>query len=74
MIKRLLNIRELSELTGFTPGTLYQWASKGKIPCIRPNRSRRCLRFDVQAIERWIQASSTSENSVDNADLKCYKK
>ncbi|MBZ5554578.1 MAG: helix-turn-helix domain-containing protein [Acidobacteriia bacterium] len=61
--KRLINIRELSEWTGFTEGTLYQWAHMGKIPCVRPNGSRRCLRFDVIAIEEWIQTNS-SEASV----------
>lgn len=62
--KRLLDIHELSQLTGFTVGTLYQWAHLGKIPCVRPNGSRRCLRFDRVAIDAWIQESSIGLNGT----------
>jgi len=63
--KRLLDIRELSKLTGFTVGTLYQWAHQGKIPCVRPNGSKRCLRFDRLAIDAWIQLNSSAYNGEE---------
>jgi excisionase family DNA binding protein len=54
--KLLLNVAEVSELTGITVGTLYHWVSQGRIPCIR--LSSRCLRFRLQDIENWIEGFS----------------
>jgi predicted DNA-binding transcriptional regulator AlpA len=48
----LIDIRELSALTGLAAGTLYHWASQGKLPCIR--LSARCLRFSLSEIRKWI--------------------
>lgn len=59
MEKRLLTVQEVSDITGFAVGTLYHWATEGKIPCVRPNGSKRCLRFDPLAIEKWIRQNST---------------
>jgi excisionase family DNA binding protein len=50
--KILLNVQELSALTGISPGTLYHWASQGRIPCVR--LSHRCLRFSLEAIREWL--------------------
>ena len=50
--KLLVNIRELSELTGIKVGSLYHWASEGRIPCVR--LSARCLRFSLPAIREWL--------------------
>lgn len=50
--KLLIDIRELSELTGISVGSLYHWASEGRIPCVR--LSARCLRFSLPAIREWL--------------------
>ncbi len=50
--KMLLDIREVSELTGLSVSTLYHWASQGRIPVIR--LSRRCIRFRKSDLEEWI--------------------
>jgi predicted DNA-binding transcriptional regulator AlpA len=50
--KLLIDIRELSQLTGIAVGSLYHWASEGRIPCIR--LSARCLRFSLPAIREWL--------------------
>jgi len=50
--KLLVDIRELSVLTGVSVGTLYHWSSQGRIPCVR--LSARCLRFSVSEIRKWI--------------------
>jgi len=50
--KMLLDIREVSELTGLSVSTLYHWVSQGRIPVIR--LSRRCIRFRKQALEEWV--------------------
>ena len=56
--KRLLiGIRELSELTGLSVGTLFHWAAEGRVPCVR--LSARCLRFRPADIEAWLSSLST---------------
>ena len=50
--KLLVDIRELSALTGISVGTLYHWSSQGRIPCVR--LSVRCLRFSLSEIRKWI--------------------
>lgn len=54
--KLLIDIRELSELTGIARGTLYHWAASGKLPCVR--LGARCLRFSLQAIREWLAERS----------------
>jgi predicted DNA-binding transcriptional regulator AlpA len=50
--KLLIDIRELSALTGIAVGSLYHWSSQGRIPCVR--FSARCLRFSLPAIREWL--------------------
>ena len=53
----LIDIRELSELTGLSVGTLYHFVSQGRIPVIR--LSARCIRFRVSDIEAWLDEKLT---------------
>jgi excisionase family DNA binding protein len=50
--KLLVDIRELSVLTGISVGTLYHWVSQHRVPCVR--FGARCLRFSLPAIREWI--------------------
>jgi predicted DNA-binding transcriptional regulator AlpA len=52
--KLLIDIHELSALTGIAVGSLYHWASPSqkRIPCVR--LSARCLRFSLPAIREWL--------------------
>ena len=50
--KLIVNIRELSRITGFSVGTLYQWVSQNRIPHFK--LSQRCLRFSVPTIREWL--------------------
>jgi excisionase family DNA binding protein len=50
--KLLIDVRELSALTGISVGTLYHWVSQRRIPCVR--LSQRCLRFSLPAIREWL--------------------
>lgn len=54
--KLLIDIRELSELTGIQIGSLYHMVSAGRIPCVK--LSKRCLRFSLPAIRAWIEGLS----------------
>jgi excisionase family DNA binding protein len=53
-MEALLTIREVSELTNLSIGTLYHWISEGRIPVVR--FSKRCVRFRKNDIEEWIAA------------------
>lgn len=55
----LIDIRELSRLTGISVGTLYHWAAASKIPCVR--LSKRALKFRKDSILEWIERLSESE-------------
>jgi predicted DNA-binding transcriptional regulator AlpA len=55
--KLLIDIHELSELTGIAVGTLYHWATESRLPCVR--LSPRCLRFRPAEVEAWLVSLST---------------
>jgi excisionase family DNA binding protein len=59
----LIDIRELSRLTGISIGTLYHWAAASKIPCVR--LSKRALKFRRDSILEWIERLSQSERTDD---------
>ena len=61
--KVLIDIRELSELTGIAVGSLYHMVSQRRIPCVR--LSQRCLRFSLPAIRDWLD--SLSEPALKDA-------
>lgn len=46
--KPLYKARELAELVGVSPWTIYSWARKGTIPALRA--TDRILRFDADAV------------------------
>lgn len=62
-VKELLDVRDLSALTGFSSGTLYHWVSERKIPFVR--FSSRCVRFRRSDIDSWIAEKLVSPLSTD---------
>ena len=66
MNRRLLNVEELSELTGLSKNTIYCWVSQRRIPFVKCGR---LTKFDVQKIEKWIE-----ENSVEGRNLTNFGK
>jgi excisionase family DNA binding protein len=52
--QRLLNVADAAAWLGIARGTLYQWLSANKkgLPAIR--LSRRCVKFRVSDLERWL--------------------
>ena len=58
MNKRLLNVGELSELTGLSTSTLYTWVSQRRIPYVKCGR---LTKFDLERIDEWIKESSVEE-------------
>ena len=48
----LLDVKEVSRLTGFSVGTLYHWVSQRRVPFVR--LSGRCIRFRPSDLEAWL--------------------
>jgi excisionase family DNA binding protein len=49
----LWTVREVAHLLALKPSTIYEWAAKGKLPCIRLGS---LLRFDPGELTRWVRA------------------
>jgi excisionase family DNA binding protein len=62
--KRLITIWEVSALTGLSVSTLYTWVSQRKIPFVKLGR---LLRFDTQAIDRWIRKNTVREGKFNDS-------
>lgn len=52
MTVSLLTVKEMATRLQVKNKTIYDWASRGKIPCIKVNGS---IRFDAREIEQWLQ-------------------
>jgi excisionase family DNA binding protein len=48
----LLTVKELSARLNIKPSTLYLWAGKGKIPCLKIHG---LVRFQENEIEPWLK-------------------
>jgi len=69
--KLLLTIQEVAVLTGIKVGTLYHWASSKKIPVVRI--SSRCIRFDLNALQEWIEQKTELPSESTGAKRKMKK-
>jgi len=50
--RRLLNVREAAQYLGLEVDTIYKKARLREVPCVKVGRA---LRFDVKALERFIE-------------------
>ena len=50
--RRLLNVREAAQYLGLEVDTIYKKARLRELPCVKVGRA---LRFDVMALERFIE-------------------
>ena len=50
--RRLLNVREAAHYLGLEVDTVYKKARLREVPCVKVGRA---LRFDVKALERFIE-------------------
>jgi len=60
--KRLIDVRELSRLTGLSVNTLYPWVSQRRIPFVKCGR---LTKFDLHAIDEWIRQNTVRPESFD---------
>ena len=63
MNRRLLNVKEVSELIGLSENTIYCWASRRRIPFVKLGR---LTRFDLPKIEKWIEEDSFEEEKFEH--------
>ena len=56
--KRLLTIKELSEMTNFSISTLYAWVNQRRIPFVKFGHR---VRFDLQDIDSWIEKNKVKQ-------------
>jgi len=58
--RRLLNVREAAQFLGLEVDTVYKKSRMRELPCVKVGRS---LRFDVKALERFIE-----HNTIETID------
>ena len=51
----LLTVQELAQLLHIKAATLYAWAARGQIPCLKIHG---LVRFRKDEIDRWLEACS----------------
>lgn len=66
MDKKLLNAGELGEYLSLSRGSIYMMRFEGKIPAECVVRMGRALRFDREAINKWI---SEMKNATENSSI-----
>ena len=59
MLERLISVREVSDLTGWHPVTIYKKGMAGEIPG-RIKIGRRSIRFRESEIEEWLRKGADS--------------
>ena len=57
---RLLTIKEVSELTRLSVGTLYHLSAERRIPTV--HLSQRCIRFRLSDLRRWIDEHAAASS------------
>ena len=60
MEKRLLNVQELSKYLSMPVPTIYTCVSLGRIPSACICRIGRALKFEKEAVDRWVSGSLAS--------------
>ena len=50
--RRLLNVREAAQYLGLEVDTVYRKARLREVPCVKVGRA---LRFDLKALERFVE-------------------
>ena len=58
--RRLLNVREAAQYLGLEVDTVYKKSRLREVPCVKVGRA---LRFDVKALERYIE-----QNTIETID------
>jgi excisionase family DNA binding protein len=65
--KKLLNIDEVVNLTGYRKSYLYRLTAGGKLPCTKPGGGR--LFFETEKLEQWLLRHPNSEQKKGGSKL-----
>lgn len=49
--ERLWTAKEIADYLQLKLDTVYAWAARGKLPCVRMNRT---VRFDFEKVRKWL--------------------
>ncbi|MCB9073728.1 MAG: helix-turn-helix domain-containing protein [Bdellovibrionaceae bacterium] len=52
LIENLLTVKDVAQMLGVSPKTVYEWVKLNRIPAVRLGRA---LRFDKQKIAEWLR-------------------
>ena len=53
---QLINVTEMADKLKTTSGTIYAWVSSRKIPAWCIIKQSRSLKFDIEAVDRWLNS------------------
>ena len=69
--KQLISIKELSEITGISVGTLYNMKAKKTLPFAYVKIGTRTIKFDIIDVENWIEKNKIKPEKMHivNADF-----
>jgi len=62
-LRRLINVRELSEYLDLSVNTIYCLVSQRRIPFVKVGR---LTKFDLQKIDQWIEEHSVEEKKFEH--------
>lgn len=66
--KRLMTIRELSTMIGYSPGTIYNLIARNALPFPFVRVSSRKIMVDILDVEKWIQESKVKPETEEEED------
>jgi len=64
-LEPLLTARQVTDLLGFSAGTVVDWAEQGRIPAFKVGGR---LRFRLSEVEAWIERQRMDRATVGNLD------
>ena len=62
-LRRLINVREVSEYLDLSVNTIYSLVSKRRIPFVKMGR---LTKFDLEKIDDWIKENSVEEQKFEH--------
>lgn len=65
-----LTVKELSEYFHIKPATLYAWAARGIIPCVKIHG---LIRFRRDEIEQWLETFRNQRPNARGKPATCHK-
>ena len=62
----LLDALEVAELLKVSKETIYKWAKRRALPCIRFGKD--CIRFDPKQLADWIQSNGEAITTAETGE------